>query len=53
MISSAGAHPLATKQRLGHSTIQVTMDRYGRMLPSLDASLTAALDDEVSRARSK
>jgi len=58
-----GWHPLAISRRLGHSTITVTMDRYGHLLPSLEAdlisrtaktftaSLTATGTDNVTRLR--
>lgn len=35
---------LAVKERLGHSTIQVTADRYGHLLPSVDDAVVAGLD---------
>ncbi len=31
-------------ERLGHSSIQVTLDRYGHLLPGLDESLTDGLE---------
>ena len=31
-----GAHPLAIKERLGHSSITVTMDTYGGLFPRID-----------------
>lgn len=31
-------------ERLGHSSIQVTLDRYGHLLPSLDETLTDGLE---------
>ena len=34
----------AIKERLGHSSITVTLDQYGHLLPSLDEALTEALD---------
>ena len=40
----AGAHIEAIKQRLGHSSIRVTSDVYGSLLPAVDESVTAALD---------
>jgi hypothetical protein len=40
-----GAHLLVVKQRLGHSSISVTADRYGHLYPSLEAALTIQLDD--------
>ena len=48
----AGAHIEAIKQRLGHSSIRVTSDGYGSLLPTGDESVTAALDarfEETSR----
>ena len=39
-----GAHPLVIKERLGHSSITVTMDRYGGLFPALDETLADALD---------
>jgi integrase len=44
LLIAAGAHPKAIQERLGHSTIQITMDRYGHLLPSTDLALTEALD---------
>jgi integrase len=40
-----GAHPKAIQERLGHSSITVTLDRYGHLFPKLDEALTARLDD--------
>ena len=37
-------------ERLGHSSITVTMDTYGHLLPSLDDDLTAALEDRYRRS---
>ena len=45
LLIAEGAHPRAIMERLGHSTIQVTLGTYGHVFPSLEASLTAALDD--------
>ncbi len=39
-----GAHALAIKERLGHSTIEVTLDRYGHLFPQLDEAIAAGLD---------
>ena len=44
LMIAEGAHLLAVKERLGHSSIQVTADRYGHLFPSLEAALTAKLD---------
>jgi integrase len=39
-----GAHPMAIKERLGHSSITVTLDRYGGLFPRLDEQLAERLD---------
>lgn len=39
LLIADGWHPLAISRRLGHSTITVTMDRYGHLLPSLEEDL--------------
>ena len=44
LLIAAGAHPKAICDRLGHSGIAITMDRYGHLLPSVDAALADALD---------
>jgi len=41
---AAGAHPKALQMRMGHSSIQVTLDRYGHLFPEVDDSLAATLD---------
>jgi integrase len=46
-LSPRGAHPLAIKERLGHSSIVVTMDRYGGLFPRLDAAIAEWLDTEL------
>jgi integrase len=44
LLIAQGAHPRAMMERLGHSSVQVTIDRYGHLLPSLDATLVDGLD---------
>lgn len=50
LMINEGAHLLAVKERLGHSTIQVTADRYGHLFPSLEAALTDRLDAAYAAA---
>jgi len=50
LMIAEGAHLLAVKERLGHSTIQVTADRYGHLFPSLEQALTARLGDTYRAA---
>lgn len=40
-----GAHPLAIRDRLGHSSITVTMDTYGGLFPTLDEAIAEGLDE--------
>lgn len=47
---AAGAHPKAIQARMGHSSIQVTLDRYGHLFPDIDTSLAAGLDGMRSDA---
>lgn len=41
---AAGAHPKLVQERLGHSSITVTLDRYSHLYPSLEESLAEKLD---------
>lgn len=46
-----GAHPMTVKERLGHSSITVTIDRYGHMFPAQDQALAEALDQTFRESR--
>ena len=50
LLISEGAHPKAVQAHLGHSSISVTMDRYGHLFPSDMDALAATLDEARSRA---
>ena len=50
MLIAEGAHPRAIMERMGHSTIQVTLGTYGHLFPSLEEALTDALDDVYRKA---
>jgi integrase len=39
-----GAHPKAIQVRMGHSSITVTLDRYGHLVPELDETIATAFD---------
>jgi integrase len=41
----AGAHPRALMERLGHSSVNVTLGRYGHLLPGQDEAIAARLED--------
>jgi integrase len=47
---AAGAHPKAIQQRMGHSSIMVTLDRYGHLFPEMDERLADRLNDTVTAA---
>jgi integrase len=50
LLIRTGAHPKAVSTYLGHSTINITMDRYGHLYPDDLAALGAALDSLRSAA---
>lgn len=45
MAISQGAHPKTLQQRMGHSSITVTLDRYGHLYEGLDARVAEGLND--------
>jgi len=47
-----GAHPRAIMERMGHSSVQVTLGTYGHLLPGIDEHLTNGLDSLGRAARS-
>ncbi len=51
LLIQLGAHPKAIQERLGHSSITVTMDVYGHLFPALSEALTQRLDDVFRAAR--
>lgn len=48
-----GAHPKAIQERMGHSSITVTFDRYGHLFPALDEDLAVGLDDLYRRSHTR
>lgn len=50
LLIAQGAHPRALMERLGHSSVTVSLDRYGRLLPLLDEALTGGLEDTFRAA---
>lgn len=45
-----GAHPKAIQERMGHSSITVTLDRYGHLFEGMDATIAGKLDDTRGKA---
>lgn len=46
-----GAHPKAIQTRMGHSSINVTLDRYGHLFPELDEALAQSFGARLEEAR--
>jgi integrase len=44
MLIAQGAHPKEIQERLGHSSIRLTFDRYGHLFPGLDERLRDGLE---------
>jgi integrase len=51
LLIEAGAHPLSVKNRLGHSSIKVTYDRYGHLFPHMEEDLTVRMDTAYRNAK--
>lgn len=51
LMIAEGAHPRAIMERMGHSSIQVTLGTYGHILPGIDERLTDGLDKQARAAR--
>jgi len=49
MLLESGINPKIVSERLGHSTIAVTMDVYSHVLPGMQDAAALALDAELSR----
>jgi integrase len=45
-----GAHPKAIQARMGHSSINVTLDRYGHLFPELDEAIATSFGKRFSEA---
>jgi integrase len=52
MLIAQGEHPRAIMERMGHSTINVTLGTYGHMFPAIDEQLDDSLGSRWERARS-
>jgi integrase len=53
LLIAQGAHPKAMMERFGHSSVTVTLDRYGHLFPSLDETLVDGLERTYREAISK
>ena len=48
MLIAQGEHPKVIQTRLGHSSIKVTLDRYGHLFEGLDEAAAARLDETLA-----
>jgi integrase len=46
-----GAHPKAIQTRMGHSSVNVTLDRYGHLFPELDEAIATSFGERLLDAR--
>ena len=44
MLIAVGARPRAIMEAMGHSTVTVSLDRYGHLFPAIDTQLGAGVD---------
>src|SRR5690625_4521169 len=49
LLFSLKEHPKVVQERLGHSSIEITMDTYSHMLPNMQKSAAQKLDDMFSK----
>lgn len=51
LLIAQGAHPKEIQEQLGHSTIRITLDRYGHLFPSLHERLSDGLNEVFKSAK--
>jgi integrase len=49
----AGTHPKIVQERLGHASIQITLDTYSHVAPGLQEAAADRFDELVSPRREK
>jgi integrase len=50
---AAGVHPKVAQERLGHSSIAITMDIYSHVMPNMQADAAARVDEALRAAMPK
>jgi integrase len=48
MMLKLGVHPKVVSERLGHASIQITLDTYSHVLPGLQEQAAAAFEDGLA-----
>jgi integrase len=50
---AAGVHPKIAQERLGHSTVSITLDTYSHVLPGMQDDAVAKVDAAIQAALNK
>jgi integrase len=50
---AAKVHPKVVQERLGHSSISITMDIYSHLMPNMQGEAASAVDDVFRAAINK
>jgi len=53
VLLTAGVHPKVAQERLGHSSISVTLDLYSHIVGSLQDEAALRVDDAIGNAINK
>lgn len=48
-----GTHPKIVQERLGHSSIQITLDTYGHVMPGMQEAAAARFDEAFATKYNK
>jgi len=52
-VLGAGIHPKVAQERLGHSSIAITLDTYSHCMPNMQAAAAATIDAAFQVALNK
>jgi len=52
-VLGAGIHPKVAQERLGHSSIAITLDTYSHCMPNMQADAAATIDPAFQVALNK
>jgi integrase len=47
---ASGVHPKIASERLGHSSIGITLDLYSHVMPGMQADAAERVDEAIQRA---
>jgi len=49
LLLASGIHPKVAQERLGHSSISITMDTYSHLMPNMQGEAAASLDKMLAK----